>query len=123
MIKLFPPIIVLLLGYKLISAQTKAESSDVTTQKVCQLISANPPGFHPFAFLPTVVKDKQFKNRTPKISYVVEEDGTVRDVKVVVGTGSAKLDSALVKSVQSWKYKPQPGCVISTSTVVTIDIR
>jgi TonB family protein len=90
---------------------------------MCQLISANPPDFHPFAFVPTEVKDKRFKNRYPKISFVVGEDGRVNDVKIVKGTGSPTVDAAVVKSVQAWKYKPQLGCVVDMSMGVTIDIR
>jgi TonB family protein len=93
------------------------------TQQVCQLISANPPDFHPFAFVPTLVKDKRFKNRRPRISFEVGEDGNVSDVKVVKGTGSPPVDAGLVKSVQAWKYKPQPGCAMTMSSMVTIDVR
>jgi TonB family protein len=90
---------------------------------MCQLISANPADFRPFAFVPTEVKDKRFKNRLPVISFTVGEDGKVSDVKVVKGTGSPTVDAAVVKSVETWRYKPQAGCVISTSMAVTIDIR
>ena len=61
-------------------------------------------------------------NRFPKVSYVVSEGGSVTKVKVVKSTGSAKLDAALVKSVQSWKYKPNPGCTVETSMALAIDI-
>jgi TonB family protein len=90
---------------------------------MCQLISANPPSFHPFAFVQTKIKDKRFKNRYPKISFVVREGGKVSNVKVVKGTGSATVDAAMVRSVEAWKYKPQPGCAIDISMVVTIDIK
>ncbi len=113
----------LLLSCCVLGAQTDVASPRKATQQVCQLISANPPDFHPFAFVPTEVKDKRFKNRYPKISFVVGEDGNVNDVKVVKGTGSPTVDAAVVKSVEAWKYKPQPGCVINMSSVVTIDIR
>jgi TonB family protein len=112
----------LLLSCSVLVAQTDAKPGNAT-QQVCQLISANPPGFHPFAFVPAEVKDKRFKNRFPKISFVVGEDGKVSDVKVVKGTGAPTVDAAVVKSVETWKYKPQPGCVINMSMAVTIDIR
>jgi TonB family protein len=51
------------------------------------------------------------------------EDGSVVDVKIVKSTGSAKVDAGIVKSVKAWKYKPQPGCVIDTSMVITIDTK
>ena len=78
----------LLLSCSLLVAQTDVAKPSKATQQMCQLISANPPDFHPFAFVPTEVKDKRFKNRYPKISFVVGEDGKVSDVKVVKGTGS-----------------------------------
>ena len=113
----------LLLGCSLLVAQTDVAKPRKGTQQMCQLISANPPDFHPFAFVPTEVKDKRFKNRSPKISFIVGEDGRVNDVKIVKGTGSPTVDAAVVKSVQAWKYKPQPGCVVDMSMGVTIDVR
>jgi TonB family protein len=58
----------------------------------------------------------------PTVSYVVNEDGAVTNVKIMKSTGSAKVDTGLIKSVQSWKYKPQPGCTVETSMAVVIDI-
>jgi TonB family protein len=113
----------LLLGCSLLVAQTDVAKPSKATQQMCQLISANPPDFHPFAFVQTEVKDKRFKNRYPKISFVVGEDGKVNDVKIVKGTGSPTVDAAVVKSVRAWKYKPQSGCVVDMSMGVTIDIR
>jgi TonB family protein len=113
--------VALLLSCSVLTAQTGNPRR--ATQQVCQLLSANPEGFQPLAFIPTEVKDKRFKNRYPRISFVVGEDGTIKDVKVVKGTGSPTVDAALVRSVQAWKYKPQPGCVIDMSMMVTIDIR
>jgi TonB family protein len=52
----------------------------------------------------------------------VNEDGGVTNVKIVKSMGSAKVDAALVKSVQSWKYKPNPGCTVETSMALVIDI-
>jgi len=89
----------------------------------CELISANPPRFNPFAYVPTSITDKRFKNRYPKLSYVVTEDGTVKDVKIVKGTGSPDIDADVVKSVLTWKYKPHAGCLVEASLLVTIDIR
>jgi TonB family protein len=89
--------------------------------QVCQLVSANPPDFDPFQFLPKVV-DFTRLNRFPKVSFVVNEDGSVGNVKVLKGTGSVKVDAGLVKSIQAWKYKPQTGCTVETSMAVVIDI-
>lgn len=64
---------------------------------VCQLVSANPPDFNPFQFVPKVA-DFTKLNRRPKVSFVVNEDGSVSNVKVLKGTGSSKVDAGLVKS-------------------------
>jgi TonB family protein len=91
------------------------------TRQVCQLITANPPSFDPFQFVPKKIDFKQL-NRFPKVEYVVNEDGNVSNVKILRGTGSPRVNAGLVKSIQAWKYKPQPGCTIDTSMVVVIDI-
>lgn len=90
-------------------------------KQVCQLISENPPNFNPFQFIPKVA-DFTRLNRRPRVSFVVNEDGSVSKVKVLKGTGSPKVDAGLVKSIQAWKYKPQPGCMVETSMAVVIDI-
>jgi TonB family protein len=100
----------------------QAPSGDSRAMKqVCQLVSANPPDFNPFQFVPKVA-DFARLNRRPKVSFVVNEDGSVGNVKVLKGTGSPKVDAGLVKSIQVWKYKPQPGCMVETSMAVVIDI-
>jgi hypothetical protein len=43
-------------------------------------------------------------------------------VKILKGAGSPKVDAGLVKSIQAWKYKPQPGCTFEMSMGVIIDI-
>jgi TonB family protein len=91
------------------------------TKQVCQSVSANPPGFNPFQFIPKVA-DFPRLNLRPKVSFVVNEHGSVSKVKVLTGTGSPEVDAGLVKSIQAWKYKPQTGCTIETSLSVVIDI-
>jgi hypothetical protein len=91
------------------------------TKQVCQLVSANPPDFHPSQFVPVVVDDQQFKNRRPKVAFVVNGwergqcEGSQRD-------RLPRGDAGLVKSIQTWKYKPQAGCMVETSMVVILDI-
>lgn len=104
-----------------IMAQTSGGSLRKTADQACQLISANPPNFDPFQFIPKVVDFKRL-SRFPKVAYVVNEDGTVSIVKILKGTGSAKVDAGLVKSIQAWKYKAQPGCKFEMSGEVIIDI-
>ena len=90
-------------------------------KQVCQLVSANSAGFKPFQFVPKVA-DFTKLNRRPKVSFVVNEDGSVGAVKILKGTGSSKVDAGLVKSIQEWKYKPQPGCTVQSSMSILIDI-
>ena len=104
----------------LLLAQTPSGDRTATTQG-CQLIPANPPGFHIYQFIPKVA-DFTKLNRFPKVAYVVNEDGSVTNVKILKGTGSPKVDAGLVKSIQAWKYKPQPGCTFEMSMGVIIDI-
>ncbi len=104
-----------------IRAQAPGGDRHATTERVCQLISANPPDFNPFQFVPKVA-DFTRLNRRPKVSFVVNEEGSVSSVKILKGTGSPKVDAGLVKSIHAWKYKPQPGCTVETSMAVVIDI-
>ena|SRR5271168_263868 len=111
----------LLLFVGMVMAQAPGGDEQKTAPQVCHLASANPPEFHLFQFAP---KDADFRrlNRFPNVSYVLGENGSVSDVKILKGTGSAKVDAGLVKSIQAWKYKPQPGCTFDMSTVVVIDV-
>lgn len=104
-----------------VMAQAPGGDEHKTVPQVCRLISANPPKFHQLQFLPKVV-DFTRLNRFPKVAYVVNEDGSVSNVKILKGTGSSKVDAGLVKSIQAWKYKPQPGCTFEMSMGVIIDI-
>lgn len=111
----------LLLCAGLLMAQVPSGERHKAADQPCQLVSANPPGFNPFQFLPKAL-DFTRLNRFPKVAYVVNENGSVSNVKVVKGTRSAKVDAALVKSIQAWKYKPQPGCKFEMSGEIIIDI-
>lgn len=110
-----------LLATGLLFAQAPGSDHDGATKQVCQLISANPPDFNPFQFVPKNVTLTGL-NRSPKVTYVVTEDGTVGKVKILKGTGSPKVDAGLVKSIQAWKYKAQPGCAFEMTTSVIIEI-
>jgi len=111
---------VLVLFAGVLMAQAPAVESGATTQ-VCQLVSANPPRFNPFQFIPKVA-DFAHLNLRPKVSFEVNEHGSVSKVKVLKGTGSPEVDAGLVKSIEAWKYKPQTGCTIEISMSVVIDI-
>ncbi len=111
----------LFLAAGLLMAQAPGGEQRKTADQPCQLVSANPPGFNPFQFVPKAL-DFTRLNRFPKVAYVVNEDGTVSNVKILKGTGSRKVDAGLIKSIQAWKYKPQPGCKFKASGEVIIDI-
>ncbi len=113
-------LVVLLLVATVLMAQAPGGQSGPAKQ-VCQLVSANPPDFNPFQFVPKVA-DFTKLNCRPKVSLMVNEDGSVSAVKILKGTGSPKVDAGLVKSIQAWKYKPQPGCTVESSMSVVIDI-
>jgi TonB family protein len=102
-------------------AQAPGGDDHKTAPQVCHLISANLPGFNPYQFVPKVVDLKRL-NRFPRVSYVVDEDGKVDNVKILKGTGSPRVDAGLIKSIQGWRYKPQPGCTFEMSTAVVLDI-
>ena len=104
-----------------VGAQAPAQKKTKAASQPCQLVSENPPDFDWFKFIPKHL-DFTKLNRFPTVSYVVNEDGAVTNVKIMKSTGSAKVDTGLIKSVQSWKYKPQPGCTVETSMAVVIDI-
>ena len=87
----------------------------------CQLISDNPSSFDLYQFLPKIVDFKRL-NRFPKVSYVVDEDGRVSNVKILKSTGSQSVDSGLIKSILAWKYKPQPGCRFEMSMGIILEI-
>jgi TonB family protein len=111
----------LLLCAGLLMAQAPGGEHHKAAVQPCQLASANPPGFNAFQSLPKALDFRRL-NRFPKVAYVVKEDGSVSEVKILKGTGSSKVDAALVKSIQAWKYKPQPGCKFEMSGKITIDI-
>jgi TonB family protein len=102
-------------------AQAPGKNNDPTNTQTCHLVSANPANANLFQFIPKKL-DFTRLNRFPKVSYVVNEDGSVSDVKILKGTGSAKVDADLIKSIRAWKYKAQPGCTFEMSMGVVIDI-
>jgi TonB family protein len=97
----------------------RASDGSGAPKQVCQIIFVNPP--NPFKFIPKVLDFRRI-NRFPEVAYIVNEDGSVSDVKILKGTRSAKLDTQLVKSIRAWKYKQQPGCRFEASAGVIIDI-
>ena len=104
-----------------VTGQAPDQTQHKTTPQVCRLVSADEKNSNRFRFVSKVISLKQL-NRFPKVSYVVNEDGSVTNVDILKGTGSSNVDADLVKSIQAWKYKPQPGCTFEMSMAVIIDI-
>jgi TonB family protein len=46
------------------------------------------------------------------VAYEVQENGDVRDVRVVRHSGIRELDGQLLTAASKWKYKERPGCGI-----------
>jgi TonB family protein len=60
--------------------------------------------------------------RIPVISFSIEPDGAVHDVKVTQGSGVKDIDQHALKDISSWKYTSRPGCPTLESQVgITID--
>jgi TonB family protein len=100
---------VIFLTASLLTAKAPGEEKDKTPQQQCRLISADPPEFNLFQFVPKKIDFTKI-NRFPKLEYDVDEYGIVGNVKILKGTGSRDVDTGLVKSIKKWKYQPQPGC-------------
>jgi len=44
------------------------------------------------------------------VSYEVQEDGSVRGLRLVRHSGINELDQELIAIASDWKYQPRPGC-------------
>jgi TonB family protein len=118
--KLVAPITLFLI-VGLLMAQAPTTDRHGTASHTCRLASADPPGFDRLQFIPKKL-DFTRLNRFPQVAFVVNEDGSVSSIKILKGTGSAKVDAALIQSIQAWKYKPQPGCTFDMSIGLIFDI-
>jgi TonB family protein len=106
---------------QLSAQETETEINPQAVSEGCQLIDANPEGFKPFQFVPKKV-DFSKLNYSPKVEWIVNEEGKVEEVNILKGTGSINVDKGLIKSIKAWKYKPQPGCKFEVSMDVVIDM-
>jgi TonB family protein len=98
------------------AAPAKSASKACRTSK-----RVSPPDSKLYQFIPAKL-DWTKLNRHPQVSFVIKEDGSVRDVKIVKGTGSPKADAGLVKSIEAWKYEPPQDCTVENRLTVIIDI-
>jgi TonB family protein len=70
----------------------------------------------------TTQKGESFKGN-PVISFDVDEEGNVKDAKVVRSSGIRDVDEWVLREMKRWKYKPAPSCGLRHSQViVTIDL-
>ena len=84
--------------------------------KVTRVHGSFPKG--PFKPLPT----ESYKNG-PSVKFLIQEDGSVSDVRITRSSGVADIDKKVLESVSQWKYKARPrGCgVIENEVTVVID--
>ena len=58
----------------------------------------------------------------PIVSFEINEQGRVENVKTVRTSGLRDIDSWVEREIARWKYKPAPGCGVRHSeTIVTVD--
>jgi TonB family protein len=57
---------------------------------------------HDYPFFARVLGDEG----TTELAFVVQADGTLRDIKVATSSGSERLDDAAVECVSKWHYRP-----------------
>ena len=81
----------------------------------------SPPESKRLQLVPKKLDYSKF-NRQPLVTFVIKEDGSISAVKLVRGSGSAKVDAGLVKSIRAWKFEPQAGCAIDNKLTITIGI-
>ncbi|HEX4292968.1 MAG TPA: energy transducer TonB [Rhizomicrobium sp.] len=60
---------------------------------------------------------------TSELTFTVQADGTVRDVKIAKPSGSDRLDDAAVECVSKWHYRPavKDGQLVDTPMTVKVD--
>jgi TonB family protein len=56
------------------------------------------------------------------VKFLVHEDGSVSDVKIVRSTGVRDIDKKLLEAVFKWKYEPNPACGMVVETKMTLII-
>jgi TonB family protein len=73
----------------------------------------------PFQLAPT-----ESYSGPPVIKFLVQEDGTVSDVRLIRSSGVADIDKKLLKAYSGWKYRAQAGRpVVESEVSVIIDWR
>jgi TonB family protein len=68
-------------------------------------------------------KDEAFRS-SPQVSYTIQEDGTVSNLKLKRGSGVRGIDEYALNIVKGRKYQPMPGCPgVDATETVTIDFQ
>ena len=96
-------------------ADTQQKAVPPECTKVTRVHGSFPKG--PFKPLPT----ESYRN-TPSVKFLIQEDGSVSDVRITRSSGVADIDKKVLESVSQWKYKARPsGCgVIENEGTVVI---
>ena len=68
------------------------------------------------------IQKNEIYQYTPVVSYSIDSDGNVIDLRLLQSSGISDVDTKLLNAIKDWKYKPRPHCaVIETQMSVTID--
>lgn len=111
--------------------QATTGKASVKTEKILKQGKVSKPCVPQLAPGPSHGPPKEFKFRkgetyrhSPVVSYQVDPDGTVSNVKLVRNTGVRDIDAFAVDWVKKRKYKAAPGCEsLLVEVDITIDFR
>ena len=88
-------------------------------------ITASQRGFpkEPFKHLegPFKVLPGECYKGSPVLSFQINEDGSVSNVKIIRSSGVRDIDKQTVKTIRGWKYELRPGCALDVEMSITID--
>ena len=67
--------------------------------------------------------DEKYRG-APVISYTIQEDGSVIDLKLQRSSGVKGIDKYALQTVKGWKYRAMPGCPgVDTTVTLIIDFQ
>ena len=100
---------------------TGAETQQNTVQSGCSLNRVQ--GSYPK--VKTLTTESYTYRRSPIVRFLIQEDGSVTEARIVRSSGVADVDQEVLESVSRWKYKPRStGCgVIEIQMTVVIHWR
>ena len=60
--------------------------------------------------------------QAPAVSFIIQEDGSVTDVKLIKSSGSPTVDRSIVSGTALTRYNKRPGCgALEVKTFMNID--